>query len=103
MIIAAYTVSYSQVQNDYIQYTYDAAGNRIKREIKFIKSSDPVDNNSASSLIADADDPENNDVKTTVFSDKFGEQVVNIYPNPTKGKLEINIENMTAENGSIYL
>lgn len=57
-----------------VKYSYDNAGNRIKREI-VMKTKSPYE------------------VSTTTecFSEKLSEKEIRIYPNPTKGRLKIEI------------
>jgi hypothetical protein len=71
------TVSFAQNK---IQFSYDDAGNRIKREIILGKSSE-VSFDTTSALEPDTD-----------WLDKMK---ITIYPNPTQGKLTIYITNLT--------
>lgn len=56
-----------------VMYAYDAAGNRIKREILFEQSQ------SKSQVVA--------------YSDMLDEKEIKIYPNPTEGELRVEIFN----------
>lgn len=56
-----------------VMYVYDAAGNRIKREILFEQSQ------SKSQVVA--------------YSDMLDEKEIKIYPNPTEGELRVEIFN----------
>ncbi len=67
-------------------YAYDASGNRVERTIVLVTSS-------KKSTLTKA--------KSTVLSETLSEQVVKIYPNPTKGQLAIEISNLeNLKNGS---
>jgi hypothetical protein len=69
----------SQAQIYQIKYTYDDAGNRVKREIILGKSKE---------VLTDS---------TTVnepITDWLNKMKISIYPNPTKGTLIIDIANM---------
>ena len=73
-------VSYATISEaQTTQFTYDAAGNRIKREIILAKSS-----------IANID--------TSFYSkpvtEMMGKMKITIYPNPTKGQLSVEIANI---------
>lgn len=76
-IITAGFKAYSQ---DTIKYSYDNAGNRISRIILQLKS-------------GHINDPNLTEKKEgEIFKDEsFNHQVIKIYPNPTKGILEIEI------------
>lgn len=56
-----------------VMYAYDAAGNRIKKEILFEQSQ------SKSQVVA--------------YSDMLDEKEIKIYPNPTEGELRVEIFN----------
>ena len=66
---------------DVIRYSYDNAGNRIKREIDLSRASEEKDDKNPES-----------------YSDRIEEHEIRIYPNPTKGDLVINISNIDTEN-----
>lgn len=63
-----------QAQNT-IKYTYDAAGNRVKREIVL----------ATKSAIAPTE--------AEVFTDQVAEREIKIYPNPTYGQLKVAFGN----------
>lgn len=71
-----------------VEYSYDSAGNRITREIVLSQSSSRRENS----------DKE-------FYSDKLLEYTIRIYPNPTKGNLQVDIlgvNNETIVNISMY-
>lgn len=74
--------------NNTIVYSYDNAGNRIKREILL----------EAGSKIAhvkeDTSKTKNSNPEKLKITDKLGEFDISIYPNPTEGKLAVNVSNM---------
>ena len=61
-------------------YTYDAAGNRIKREIEMNRNSSPT--RSAQEKQED------------VYSEMLSKKQVRIYPNPTSGMLKVEVLNL---------
>ena len=72
-----YIISYSQT----INYLYDSSGNRTHRTIG-LKSTRNSDNK--------VDEEQNQQP----FSDQLGDIEITIYPNPSKGELTIDIENL---------
>lgn len=71
-----------------MEYTYDATGNRIKKEIV---------------LGEDDGDLGEGYRKKLVFEDVISEEIIKIYPNPTKGVLKIELPDALLENSSIRL
>jgi YD repeat-containing protein len=70
--------SHSQV---ILHYSYDAAGNRIERAVT-------IGEKSKGTMV-----PENlqKEAKEVINDDTFSPQVIKIYPNPTKGMLEVEV------------
>lgn len=67
-----------------ISYSYDAAGNRVKREIVMSKTQNQAKQTSAS------------------FSDMVADRQIKISPNPTKGNLRIEVaDGTTVEKGEV--
>ncbi|MDR1090410.1 MAG: T9SS type A sorting domain-containing protein [Prevotella sp.] len=54
-----------------IQYAYDAAGNRIKREIVLTKSA--------------------SETESSFFTEELAQRTIKIYPNPTEGQLKVEV------------
>jgi hypothetical protein len=72
------------------EYSYDNNGNRITRQIVQLKNMQ-ANNNKTDSTPA-------------IQQDKLGEMVINVLPNPTQGKLMVNISNLPdAPKGSITI
>jgi hypothetical protein len=72
------------------EYTYDNNGNRIHRQIVELKN---IQSNSNKT-----------DSTPAIQKDKLGEMVINVLPNPTQGKLMVNITNLPdAAKGSITI
>ena len=67
---------------DRIGYSYDAAGNRVKREIVM-----PVPKAMAKQQTFAADGQ--------AFTDMLRDHTVKIYPNPTEGALQVSISGLT--------
>ena len=63
-----------------VKYSYDDAGNRIKREIILSQNKSPQNGN------------------PTLFSERLTDREIKIYPNPTKGQLKIEIEGFESED-----
>ena len=74
---------------NHIKYTYDKAGNRIKKEIVLTRS-------------AFSNDSDN--IKP--FTDRMNERIIQIFPNPTKGNLLITVsgdsENLTTGHLTLF-
>ncbi|MDR0543142.1 MAG: T9SS type A sorting domain-containing protein [Dysgonamonadaceae bacterium] len=70
-------VSKVPAQNS-VSFVYDEAGNRISRTIVFNTTSGQL----------------RSDDETTDYTEVFPETILHIYPNPTEGLLQINIENL---------
>jgi len=62
-----------------VEYTYDKAGNRLKREIIQFRSA---------TVSGQEEDEETEEV---IYSGKIDQSDIRIYPNPTKGILKIEI------------
>jgi hypothetical protein len=80
----AYASLFSQTV-DYVEFDYDAAGNRTTREVIYLKSSvvdDPQAHHETGFQPA---------VDSVEFKGKLGNREISIYPNPTKGSLTIAI------------
>ncbi|MEI6765535.1 MAG: T9SS type A sorting domain-containing protein [Bacteroidota bacterium] len=65
------------------EYTYDAAGNRVKRQIVVMKNLESHDSLS--------------DAANTPVSEQLGEMTINVFPNPVEQRLNVNIANLPAE------
>ena len=64
-----------------MEYSYDNAGNRTKREIVFTRSEAMEDEENVKS-----------------FSEMVSEHEIQIYPNPTEGDLNVSISNISNDN-----
>lgn len=79
-MVSAYT------QNK-IKYTYDESGNRIKKEIVL---------SSTRSLLSEDDEQE-------AYTEEIQSHQITIYPNPTKGLLNVKIAGLDKINGQISI
>lgn len=71
-----------------VRYSYDAAGNRVLREIVLSRQKSVESENKSESPL----------------EDKLSDKTVKIYPNPTKGELKIEIVNWDDEcSGNVYV
>ena len=66
-----------------IGYTYDGAGNRIKRELLFAKSQTRAKSEQ--------------DKQPDNYTDRLNRQLITISPNPTHGIIRVHIEKHSAE------
>jgi hypothetical protein len=82
-----------------IGFSYDASGNRVSRTLvvqQLQASSDSLPSINAKSLnsVENVKSSETADVKQDSIKSENGEITPRVYPNPTKGLIEINISNM---------
>ena len=75
-----------------IRFEYDASGNRIKREVITLRSA----------TVKEMPGEEEVDETPQVFTDVLAQSTVNIYPNPTKGLLRVEISG-DGENNPVSL
>lgn len=80
----AYASLFSQTV-DYVEFGYDAAGNRTTREVIYLKSS-VVDD-----LQAINETGFQRAMDSVEFKGKLGNREISIFPNPTKGSLTVAI------------
>jgi len=87
-------------QTNYYEYKYDEAGNRISR--KYVKMKKKV-NLQEDSLLLDSlyNDSIIAKEDIDVYKDNIGDKEISIFPNPTKGKLRVEISNI--EDGDIII
>ncbi|MCM1296914.1 MAG: T9SS type A sorting domain-containing protein [Muribaculaceae bacterium] len=84
MMVALY---YGMIVSQTISYGYDAAGNRIKREI----------------IIDTQENPSKKTQKITPI-ESLGDKTIKIYPNPTKGILKVEVSDCTeADNVTLTI
>lgn len=79
-------VALAYTQNK-IKYTYDESGNRIKKEIVL---------SSTRSLLSEDDEQE-------AYTEEIQSHQIIIYPNPTKGLLNVKIAGLDKINGQISI
>ena len=79
-----------------IEFGYDASGNRITRNVLRLttKETDEIITDTISSY---KEGPVNNKTLPATFTDNLGDQIVTIFPNPTKGTFTIRISNLSAD------
>ena len=80
-LLLLFGIALSAFSQDRVNYTYDAAGNRLACIIDM--------GSLRSAAIADREDEA--DEQEIVYSDKIDRSDIRIYPNPTKGILKIEI------------
>ncbi|MFP5471076.1 MAG: T9SS type A sorting domain-containing protein [Bacteroidia bacterium] len=73
------------------EYTYDEAGNRIKRKFILLELKEaPPELTDMIQAIEEIEE-ENNTLDETDYNDKVDGRTIAIYPNPTKGQLKLEI------------
>jgi YD repeat-containing protein len=77
----------SNAQN--VTYGYDAAGNRISRTIVMQTSSFR-----SATIEEEEEEEEKEEEEATAYSEILSEVQIKIYPNPTKGLLHVEIQNL---------
>jgi len=84
--VICFFISFSSFcQNFSASYIYDANGNRTRAQVIYLKSAIVENDIDTSSLKATQTDLKQ------VFKDSINKIVINIYPNPTQGKLLVEI------------
>jgi len=87
-------------QSTFIEYTYDNAGNRISRTVismRLRKDTSQDSTKTKDSLLTKKQFTDS----TALFSENAGNINVSVYPNPTKGLLNLEIENTETPNERI--
>lgn len=88
VLLSMFVLSINANAQHEIQFSYDNSGNMISRVITL-----PV--NQAENSVDQNNETENTDTtevkKNEVFSDQLGNHDIKIYPNPTTGKLIVDI------------
>jgi hypothetical protein len=74
-----------------VSYLYDSAGNRTERTIVFPQQQAPSSSSAAEPALA------------APIEDSLAEHTIRIYPNPTKGLLSVEINNLSEEVKGEYL
>jgi|ERR1035437_2487691 hypothetical protein len=80
LFINLYTKIAAQSTKAMVSYDYDYAGNRVARTVIFVSTSDGV--------------KQNKNVDPQPVKEQLGELEITIYPNPTKGMLQVVISGM---------
>jgi len=84
-------ISYAQTS---VNYCYDDAGNRKHRDILLICSSSKMTSVNSNSKNTPHEETAQLEQKQLVIKDKIDNFEITIYPNPTEGKLSLNVSNM---------
>jgi hypothetical protein len=85
---------YHGLTQNTIKYSYSNSGNRTARHVIFFNSAKAASDTSAQNLKS----------KQNAFEETLGTQKIIIYPNPTQGKLVIDIQGYKTGTGtSLYL
>lgn len=87
---------------DYVEFTYDDAGNRTERHVIYLRSQEDskaqeIANSAEGAVITHQTG--NVDV---IYKELLGEQEISIFPNPTKGEITVEITNLQ-QTGSTKL
>ncbi len=79
----------------HIEFTYDASGNRITRQVIEMKGPNENTSDSTDSGI---------DSKEKIYTELIDSYKVTVFPNPNKGQFKIVINNLNNDtNASVYL
>lgn len=76
----------AQQYSKILEYTYDANGNRVKREIMYVELKSSKDTSKISSI-----------------NSFIASSEISVFPNPTKGQLLVNITNLSPKETSSIL
>ena len=95
-------------QTPHFVYTYDNNGNRIQRQYIPLKMSQDTVVTDSNSTVNTIDSASIAAISQTTQQQQYeamlGEQKITVYPNPTKGELQIDITNFaTGSKGFIYV
>ncbi len=82
-------------QNNYIKFSYDAAGNRTKRELKTIVIPSLKSAKDTSQFVEAEVKEDLPKVEEKFDFDKLAEGKVKVFPNPTEGDLMVRLENIS--------
>ena len=90
-----------------IEYSYDAAGNRVQRKVIILKSATIINNQDSTGSNSTNSNVSKNNADANqkdFFTDRLGENNIKIYPNPTKGQIKVVLTNIdNCNNSSIEL
>ena len=84
---------------DHIEFNYDDSGNRTERNVIYLRVPEDgkaleVEGGEPPRKLSGAEGREKKSSSTVVYNELIGEQQISIFPNPTKGKLTIEITNL---------
>ncbi len=79
---------------DYIAFEYDNAGNRTERNVIYLRASEESKAQEIESVVQGAESNAQKSSSADVYTELLGEQEISIFPNPTKGKLTIEVTNL---------
>lgn len=80
------------------EYTYDEAGNRIKRKFILLELRETPPELTDMIQAIEEIEQENNTLDETDYNDKVDGRTIAIYPNPTKGQLKLEIGDVSNIN-----
>lgn len=80
-----------------VSYSYDNAGNRIKREILLDKSAENVSDSTNYTETVIKNETVALEFTNPVLEEEFGELEVKLYPNPTEGAVFIRLNKLPDE------
>ena len=87
-------------QEQAIEFTYDAAGNRTERNVIELKMPDKSVRDS--NREQNAESLEQKNINNNVYTEQLGEKKISIYPNPTSGELTVVIRQTTAHGAGAH-
>jgi len=77
-----------------VTYTYDATGNRIRREIILKSAEIPQDSAAVSQIPVIGEEPKAVDFGNPALEETFNELQVSLYPNPTQGAVYFKLNRL---------
>ena len=77
-----------QVYSQTIKYTYDPAGNRVARRVIYLPDEKKADKNNPDIL---SENSQANEQNQDAFQHNLGESQIKVFPNPTRGKIMLEI------------
>ncbi|MFH0893950.1 MAG: T9SS type A sorting domain-containing protein [Bacteroidota bacterium] len=91
-------------QQKYVEYTYNAAGNRETRQIIYLALKTIDTTQTSGSAAAEEGTTATNPEQTTPYTETLGATTISVFPNPTQGQLNIQVSNLPeGSSGSLLL
>jgi len=79
---------------DYIEFTYDYAGNRTERNVIYLRAPEDSVMQKIENPVKDAINTHQTGNEEVIYKELLGEQEISIFPNPTRGEITVEITNL---------